>query len=204
MRHVSFTILALLLLAACGSGTSDQDSPSDLVAVRIGATTESYPHADGLSAQTARNVSGGISSLVLFRDADDLAPLVLFASEIPVEVGYDDGDDTVLVELEPAELPAGTFTLGRIVQDYSRFTIDATRHEDAEEVAGELEVVQVMSDDTVLDGELRQAGYYEHLFRADGTESAYTGGEGVYDFAPQTWYDLVEQFGGNRFDVTVE
>lgn len=190
-----FIVLLLLAAAACGpsrgqgddGGEPDGDADGDVDAdgdaddeasliVRIVATTAPFAHADGLAGQTALHASGGIRSLSLLRDAGDPSPVSVFDHGADVvETGYDDGDETVVAEVEiPADLQ-GTFKMARLVQGYSRYEVEATLHDGLSIEPGVVESLLVMSDDTMLDGARRDAGAYELRFDGDTTSFAYDG-----------------------------
>ena len=170
----------------CGSnGDADLGGPGAAypdprVTVRIRSNTASFIHDDDAVGQTPLTASGGIRSLRLYRDAPDLAPVELFhRGATPVEVGYEDGDDTIVAHVEPAALPAGHYELARLVQTHSRFRIAGTMHDGADTFAGTFDDVKVMSDGTLLDGTMRDAGYYEYAFEFQGEKTVTTGEEPV-------------------------
>jgi len=150
-------------LDAGADGGPDTGSPR--LSVRILGTTAPFGHTDGLSGQTAIHASGGVRSLSLLRAMDDPAPVTLFDhGSAVVETGYDDGDDTVVATVALPEGLSGTFTVARLVQGYSRYEIDAAAHDGLTVEAGTMDNVLVMGDATMLDGTLRDAGYFEFSF----------------------------------------
>lgn len=141
------------------------------VAVRMVATTEPFAHMDGLSSLTARNVVGGVRSLELLRDAADTEPLVLFDhGEDAIAVGYDDGDSTVMAEVEPSALTPGRYRLARLVQSWTRYEIDATFHDLAGAHPGAIEALFVMGEGSRVDGVSRDAGDLDVAFAGDGVD----------------------------------
>jgi len=194
----TFSIALLLMtMAACGpsrgrgagpgesDGDADVDTDADADAdaddrapltVRIVATTEPFDHDDGLAGQTALHARGGVRSLRLLRDADDPSPVTVFDhGPDVVETGYDDGDETVVAEVEIPEDLHGTFTMARLVQGYSRYTVDATLHDGFSIEPGVVDSVLVMSDDTTIDGARREAGEYDFRFEGASTSFEYDG-----------------------------
>jgi len=262
MRTLPLLTLALAL-GGCGSSGegSGSTAPTGLQVV-IRSSTASFTHTDGLSGQTARSVSAGVRRLELLDESAGTSFVLLDgAGDTDVVVGYDDGASTTLTTVAPAAIVAGHYTKARMIQDWSRFEIDATLHDASGATAGALHALHVTSDGTVVDGETRSAGHYEHDFVATNRDEHYSGDDallpahtttagaealvenglwavyfpadvtvtagdadlviavnmdgafrwtdvpgggnqdGVYDFAPPL-YEPVEQFGGNRFDVS--
>ena len=152
------------------------------VSVKVRANTDLFQHIDGISGQTPLFSYAGVRSLRFLRDPDDQAPLTLFDhnlnSEVSdfIEAGYNDGDETVVATFPAGDLIAGRYTMARMVQTYSRYQVAVINHVWAEVIPGILTNLQVMSDNTLIDGELRNAGYYESVFEdTDGNESFYSG-----------------------------
>jgi len=174
------------VVAADGDADTDADADSDAdgdpgpdgapLTVRIVATTAAFPHDDGLTGQTALHASGGVRSLQLLHDEDDAAPVSIFDHGAAViEAGYDDGDDTIVARVEiPADL-RGTYTRARLVQGYSRYQVEALLHDGLTTEPGVVDSVLVMSDDTRLDGTVRNAGHFDFRFEGDATTFAYDG-----------------------------
>lgn len=160
--------------SAGGAGGAPGDPE---VTVRITANTDPFPHADGLAGQTAIAASGGVRSLMLYKDASDLEPLVVFDHGANVvEVGYDDLSETEVAVVPTSTLVGGTYTIARMSQSYSRYQIAATLHPlNGAPVAGELDNLLVMSDGTMVDGQMRDAGYYEFAFLGGGDSFDTTG-----------------------------
>lgn len=252
-----------LLSAACGGSdeSTGAGTTTDL-RVLIGGSEQAFPHADGHSGQTAKNVSAGVRSLTLLDDAG--GQWVLFdAKPANAAVSYADGAQSELAVIAPGDVRAGHYTKARLVQDWSRFDIDATLHEAGSATAGTLHGLTVTSDGALVDGTELPGGHYAQTFTGGGLSRDYTGttaipehsttagaeafveggewavyfpvaltvpdrktgtlairvnldhafrwsdlpgagyAEGTYDIAPPL-YEPVEQFGGNRFDVTLD
>ncbi len=254
--------LGLLSTACGGSDESSGNSATTDLRVTIGGSEAAFPHADGHSGQTAKNVTAGVRSLTLLDDAG--GQWVLFdAKPANAAVSYADGAKSELAVVAPAAVRAGHYTKARLVQDWSRFDIAATLHEGGSATAGTLHGLTVTSDGALVDGKELPSGHYAQTFTAGGLSHDYTGttpipehsttagaeavvedgewavyfpvdlsvaagqtgtlairvnldhafrwsdlpgagyAEGTYDIAPPL-YEPVEQFGGNRFDVTLD
>ena len=165
-------------ISGCGSsegGDVDASDPAGIT-VRVRATTEAFPHADGLSGMTPRKAGGGVRSLQLLRMDGDPAPVTLFdLGATSAEVGYSDGDDTKVTVVDPQRFEIGTYTMARMVQSHSRYEVDATFHDASGATRGWLDNLQVLSDGTRVDGALRDAGYYRYVFHFGGQEQETTG-----------------------------
>jgi len=214
-----------------------------------------------LASQTAKQVQAGVRSLEL---VDEIGKRwTLFSSTTGASVvSYDDGAAAPLATLSGAAIRAGHYVQGRLVQDWSRFEVGATRHGGLSPVVGTLAVLQITSDGVSVEGKSYSAGDYEHTFTGAGSNESFSGtapipdksktaeaeaivenGDwvvlfpldltvdvttagtltitanmdrafrwtdtpalgyqaNVYDIAPPL-YEIVEQFGANRFDVTL-
>ena len=166
--------ITCLGLAACGavgwSPGDDEGSVADpargpLRAVRIRASTAPFPHLDGLAGQTAIAAAGGARSLQLLRFRGDPDPVKLFDhGPSAVEVDYNDGGDTLVATVPAARLRPGIYVLARLVHSHSRYRVAATGHGGLAPTPGVLDNLVVMSDGTLVDGVLRDGGYYESAF----------------------------------------
>ncbi len=178
----SSALLCLLAMGTLGCGSTSDDDPTVPagVAVHVRATTETFPHGDGLAGITPRSAAGGVRSLTLLRSDGDPAPLELFhLGATSKEVGYSHGDDTRVTVLDPAVFVLGTYTLARMVQSHSRYEIDATFHEAGEATRGRLENLIVLSDGTRVDGGLRDTGYFRNVFHVGKHREEVTGDDAV-------------------------
>jgi len=140
----------------------------------IRASTATYPHNDGLAGQTARVVSAGVRSLELIDDAGD-SWILLDESPNNVAVDYNDGDATEVARFPASEARPGHYVKGRMVQDWSRFEVDATLHGVGSATPGVLRVLQVTSEAAMVDGSPMDAGQYEHEFEGSGVLEHYDG-----------------------------
>jgi hypothetical protein len=262
MRILSVLGLTLMLTGCGSSGESSNSSAPTGLRVVVQGSTATFAHSDGLSGQTARSVTAGVRRLELLDESAGTSFVLLDGTgTADVTVSYDEGASTTLATVTPSAIVPGHYTKARMIQDWSRFEIDATLHEASGATAGALRALQVTSDGTVVEGETRAAGHYEHQFVAAGHDDHFAGDdallpehsttagaeavvenglwavyfpvdvtitqadadlvivvnmdgafrwtdvpgggnqESVYDFAPPL-YEPVEQFGGNRFDVS--
>lgn len=166
-----------------------------VVRIHLRSSAAPFPHADGLSGQTPLAHASGMRSFQLFADPSDPTPVVVFDLGTGfVEVDYADGADTVVATVPASSLTAGTFTLGRVVHSHVRYRVAATMHAQGMSLPGEFDNLQVMSDGTLLDGALRDAGYYEYAFVAGAQSFPASGTD-----AP-----VPEYLGSGGFSVVVE
>ncbi|MBI4951057.1 MAG: hypothetical protein HY908_03425 [Myxococcales bacterium] len=173
-----------------GGGTS-----GPVVRIHVTAHTEPVAHADGLSGQTPLTHRSGLRSYRLYTDAADPTPWVVFDHGVGfVEAGYEDGGDTVVATVPAAALHAGVYTRARVVHSHVRYGVAATMHANGLVLPGTFDNVQVMSDQTLLDGTLRDAGYYEYVFHTAGQSFPQSG-----DTAPVPAY-----LGSGGFEVKIE
>ncbi len=159
--------------AGGGAGGAGGEALAEVRVVLV-ATTSTYPHDDHLSGQTAQEVTAGVRRLELM---DDEGGSWLLMDESPgnTAVRYDDAARTELARFSADQVRPGRYVKGRLIQDWSRFQIDATLHEAAESTPGTLHVFQVTSDGASYDGKTYDAGTYEHEFVASGEATTYQG-----------------------------
>jgi hypothetical protein len=208
----------LLLLPACGGGgpvdfgeggggegggTSTSDGGAGgggtgpNVEIRMRSSTAPFPHTDELSGQTPTAHSSGLRSLTLFRSKSDPSPFVVFdLGENPVEVDYADGADTLAYTARASDLPEATFTVARVVHTHVRYRVAATMHAMGLVVPGFFDNVQVMSDGTLLDGQLRDAGYFEYTFEGGGQSFPASGDDApVPEYTSSGGFEVVRENG---------
>ncbi len=163
-----------LLSAACGGADSAEGATSSELRVVLSANHQAFPHQDGLAGQTAQKVTAGVRSLRLIDDAGN-AWTLFDQSPASVGVTYDAGSSTSLCTIAPADVKAGHYVEARMVQDWSRFDVDATLHEAAAPSAGTLSVFQITTDGASVEGKSYPAGHYEHHFQAPNVDRSYSG-----------------------------
>jgi hypothetical protein len=176
--------------------TSTQDVPQTTVTIRVRATATPVVHDDPWSGQTPRDYFAGIRSLTLIDESGQDPDLLVFdLSPDHVEAGWNDGDETTVAQLPVESLTYGTFTRARVAVSHLRFTVDTTVHAMGLSAAGEVQATQVLSDGTMLDGQVRDRGWWRYVFNFAGMQFP-TGGESG---APVT-----EPPAGGAIEVVVE
>lgn len=146
------------------------------VSIRVRATTVTFAHSDNLSGQTALLTMGSVRSLSLLTSPNDANPVVLFDhGATGVEVSYDHGGDTIVGQRPHSALTPGRYTIARMVQNWSRYRVNARWHDLSGSHDGELENLIVMSDGSDLNGTIRDGGYYESMFMSSTANNTTSG-----------------------------
>lgn len=146
------------------------------VAIRFQSTTAPFDHQDGLAGQTPLSHVSGVRSLRLYRGSDDPEPVTVFdLGEESVEISYADGADTLVYDAEIKYVPKATYTLARVVHSYVRYEIASTMHVNGAALPGTFDNMQVLSDGSLVDGLVRDHGYFEYVFET-GAQSYPTSG----------------------------
>ncbi len=159
-----------------GGGTTTGSGGGANVEIHLRSSTAPFAHMDGLAGQTPIAHSSGIRSLTLYRMAGDPDPVEVFDfGQESVEASYADGADTLVYTAKAADLPLATFTIARVVHSYVRYRVAATLHYSGFIIPGEFDNLQVLSDQSLVDGQLRDAGYYEYVYTG-GMQSFPTSG----------------------------
>jgi hypothetical protein len=166
-----------LLVAACGGEEGGGSGPSR-IDVFVAASTTSFAHDDGLSGQTARNVTAGVRSLALISEAGESWVLVDRGSE-DVLVSWDAGDKSLLGTVFSDKVVKGRYVRARMVQAWSRFEVDATLHGASGAVPGALTGFFVTSDGTTVGGESFAAGHYEYEFTSESEGGSWIGDDAL-------------------------
>lgn len=178
-----------------GGGGSGGSAVGPNIEIHLRSSTAPFNHTDGLAGQTPTAHTSGIRSLTLYRMMGDPAPLEVFdLGQDSVEVDYADGADTLVYTAKASEMPEATFTIARVVHTYVKYRVAATMHYMGFVIPGEFDNMQVMSDGTLVDGQLRDAGYYEYTFNGANQSVPVSGND-----APVPEYD-----GGGGFSVVFE
>lgn len=157
---------------ASGNGGSDGGvAPSGpAYEVHLRATQAKVNFTDGYAGETPIDQHIAIRKLTLYRDANDAAPVVVFDNgQNAVECGLNDGNDTVVGTAVAKTLPAGTFTVAHVEVGYYRFKVGATMHSNGMTVPGDYSDVEVLTDATMVDGNLQNQGHYSFTFEVGGT-----------------------------------
>lgn len=177
-----------------GGGEGQGGNTGATVDIRFRSTTAPFAHVDGFSGQTPIAHSSGIKSLTLYRMMGDPEPFEVFdLGQNSAPVDYADGSDTLVYTAHASDFPEGTFTVARVVQSWVRYRVAATVHYMGFHVPGEFNNLQVLSDGSLVDGTLRDAGYYEYVFEANSMEFPTSGTN-----AP------IPEFTGGGFSVVFE
>ncbi len=159
---------------------ADAAGEAPRILIHIRAEASDFAHADGFSGQTPAAHVNGIRSFHLLQGRDDAAPQLVFDHGMSfVEASYDDGADTVVGVAPHADLEPGHYDYGRVVLSHLRYQVDATMHANGLHFAGVFDNVQVLSDGTELDGEVRERGWFRYVFEAAGQRFPREGVGGV-------------------------
>ncbi len=160
--------------AEAGAGGATTDGPK--VTVRFRSNTDPFDHQDGLAAQTPTVHRSGVRKLQLFLDEHDPDPITIFDfGQDYVEIDYDHGADTAVYVLPASVLPEGLYTVARVVHSHTRYQVASVLHVSGLHLLGEYDCLQVLSDDTLLDGTLRDHGYFEYVFSSGSWQFPVTG-----------------------------
>lgn len=178
-----------------GGGGSGGSATGPNIEIHLRSSTAPFNHMDGLAGQTPTAHTSGIRSLTLYRTMGDPQPLeVSDLGQNSVEVDYADGADTLVYTAKASDMPQATFTIARVVHTYVKYRVAATMHYMGFVIPGEFDNMQVMSDGTLVDGQLRDAGYYEYTFNGANQSFPISGSN-----APIPEYDA-----GGGFSVVFE
>jgi hypothetical protein len=177
-----------------GGGSTTGEGGGPTVEIHFRSSTDPFQHTDGFSGQTPSANTSGIKSLTLYRMMGDPDPFEVFNfGQDAAEIDYAAGADTLVYTAHASNFPEGTFTIARVVHNWVKYRVDATVHYNSLNIPGEFDNLQVLSDRSLVDGTLRDAGYYEYVFDT-GTMQFPTSG----DNAP------IPEFTGGGFSVVFE
>jgi hypothetical protein len=165
-----------------GASSSTTTPPSDGGAASTNPTaagTGNYIlvlHADQTPVAVDTSSSGetptdqriGFVGLQLMQNATDSDPLVVANLGAPVDVGYNDGDDTVIATVPAKNLRAGHFTVAQVPIAYVRFTVGGTFHTTEVAVPGNFSDVIAMANGAMVDGTSRDQGFWQTAFSSAG------------------------------------
>ncbi len=164
-------------------------APATLSIYIQGDTTPST-FSDGLAGQTPKEYAMGLGRFDLLRSPADPAPVVVFDhGSQPVEV--DLLGLTLGGQARFADLPAGSYSHGRILLTMSRFKVAAQVHVGAMTVPGDISVVSALSD-TTIEGKAWKQGETTFSFMTYTLPAVLpllptTGGGTVVQMNGQTW-----------------
>lgn len=119
-------------------------------------------------SQTPTAQEFGIARLELLRSASDPSPVLAFdSSSAPVMVDMVSGASTLAGTVRTADVPAGTYTHGRVLMSLVRTTVDAMAHANSLALAGKLTVTSALSN-TTYQNQSWPKGRTEYGFAAAG------------------------------------
>ena len=116
------------------------------------------------SGQTPSDQRIGFLGLRLLEDASSEGPLDVADFSTPVDVGYNDGDETVIAKVPAKSLRAGHFTSAEVPIAYVRFTVAGTYHDGDIAAPGNFADVIAMANGTAIDGTTHDQGYWKTTF----------------------------------------
>jgi hypothetical protein len=172
--------------ASAGPSANDGGSSSSTVTPADGGSSSTTPtgtgnyvivlHADQTPVAVDPSTSGetptdqriGFLGLQLMQNTSDPNPLVVANLSAPVDVGYNDGDDTVIATVPAKTLRAGHFTVAQVPIAYVRFTVGGTFHTTELAVPGDFSDVIAMANGASIDGTSRDQGFWETAFSSSG------------------------------------
>jgi hypothetical protein len=163
--------------APLDAGTDAPSGPS--VFIHLKATTAPVTHLDAWSAQTPKKQTLGIRGLALGTGPNDPNPWVVFdLGSGFIEAPLDDKADTIVATVPASALKNGTYTYAWTYASHVRYQVDATVHALNTAVPGTFDNLQVLSDNTTLDGQVRASGYYSFSFLVGSQTYGPTTGNG--------------------------
>jgi len=163
--------------APLDAGTDAPSGPS--VFIHLKATTAPVTHLDAWSAQTPKKQTLGIRGLALGTGPNDPNPWVVFDLGTGfIEAPLDDKADTIVATVPASALKNGTYTYAWTYASHVRYQVDATVHALNTAVPGTFDNLQVLSDNTTLDGQVRASGYYSFSFLVGSQTYGPTTGNG--------------------------
>lgn len=157
-------LLALLAIGCSGgsSSTADggpdghqadagEDAPGRAV-IEIYFEGDSTPktYGDGYSGQTPRDYFMGVQRFELLRAADDPDPVTVF-DFAPGYTEVDMATKTLVGVGRTGQIPAGTYSHGRLLLTMARLTVNATAHGGTTSLGGTMSVLDAISE-TTIDG----------------------------------------------------
>lgn len=208
MRRIPFFSLVLFLAAAsCGNeafslvdgqdvdgGTvPETDAGSDsevgdslpMVQIHICARNDPFDHGDAYAGQTPIDQRLGILALELRTGPGDTASLVVFDHGTDyVEVGLNDGDNTLVASVPASGLRGGAYSHARVKVSHVRYRVRSTMHAYGTTIEGQFNNVQVLTDGMFVDGVVRDSGWFRFAFEVGG--QTYGTREGMGGPLPET------------------
>lgn len=174
--------------SAIDSGKPVPTGPT--VEVRLRATQAVVPVAPSTAGQTPLAQSLAILSLLLYKDAADTDPLVVFDAKQTtangVECSVSDKADTAIATVPIAGLKAGRYTRARIGVASVKWKVRGVAHVSTLAVPGTFETVQVLTKGASAEGQVREQGYYKTVFETAGQAPFPTEGNQQLPIPPQS------------------
>lgn len=174
-------------------GASGDGAGGHVIRIRVKGDTTPRSFSDGFAGQTPKTYVMGLARYELMTSATDPAPVVAFDhGHNPVDV--DLLGQTLAGTARIADIPAGSYTHGRVLLTHSRFTIAATVHAGVP-VPGTITTVVALSDTTINGAPWKQnqasftfkAGTLEQTVPASLPALPSTGGGTVVQQGGKTW-----------------
>lgn len=136
--------------AEAGSGDLRHEGGGGLLSIFIRGDLTPKLFSDGLSGQTPKQYVMGLGRFDILRSAGDPSPVTVFDhGQKPVEVNL--LSETLGGSRPLAELPAGTYSHGRVLLTHARFTVAAVVHAPGVPLPGDIASVVALSDG-IIDG----------------------------------------------------
>jgi hypothetical protein len=161
-----------------GASSGNADGPAYEIHVRASQSPVTF--TDGYAGETPIDQRMGVRKLTLLRNANDPNPLVVFDNGAnAVEAGLNDGDDTVCGSAVAKTLPGDAFTIAHVTVGYYKFKVGATMHSNGTAVPGDYSDLEVLTDNTSVDGQTFNQGHYSYTFEVGGTSYGTLTGENL-------------------------
>jgi hypothetical protein len=201
--------LVLVVAAGCGGGSSTavdgggdapaQDGGGDapgrsVIEIYVEGDPAPKTFTDGYGGQTPRDFFMGLQRFDLLRAVDDPDPVTVF-DHSPGYVEVDMSTRSLVGVGRTPQVPAGTYTHGRVLLAMARFVVDATAHSGGAQLAGTMSIVDAISA-TTIDSRPFTKGQCELEFKAGSITNTMsyplpplpgTAGGTIVDDGDRTW-----------------
>ena len=149
-------------ISADGGSSTSAGGGSYIIVLR--ATQSPVAVDTSTSGQTPSDQRIGFLGLRLLQDASSEGPLDVADFSSPVDVGYNDGDETVIAKVPAKSLRAGHFTTAEVPIAYVRFAVAGTYHDGEVAAPGNFADVIAMANGAAIDGSTHDQGYWKTTF----------------------------------------
>lgn len=201
--------------SADGAPSMDGGKPvtGPTVEVRLTATQAKIDTMPGTSGQTPLAQTLAIRSLLLYRDASDTAPLVVFDADRTgvdgVACSVSDKADTSIATVPVSGLVAGKYTRARIGVASVTWSVVGRAHAAGFSFDGRYDTVQVLTKGVTVNGQVREQGYFKTTFTTPGQAPVSSEGTQALPIPPQNGIVKFVQENGAAFyelpvDLTVD